>query len=183
MLKLKSVAVAMVFTTASVGAFADSFNLGALPIPSSAGVNTSYNLVNVPDGTSFTDTYSFSIAGSATVSAALSNEAVDVGSGYAGAISSFAAAIDGNPLTLTGPVLGMDGGYPSSTLFLGLSQTFHIGAGAHSLVISGTTYNPGGSAYVGALTISAPAVPEPETYAMMLAGIAAIGFVVMRRRD
>ena len=32
-------------------------------------------------------------------------------------------------------------------------------------------------------TAIAAAVPEPETYAMMLAGVAAIGFVVMRRRD
>ena len=32
-------------------------------------------------------------------------------------------------------------------------------------------------------TATAAPVPEPESYAMMLAGIAAVGFVVLRRRD
>ena len=29
-------------------------------------------------------------------------------------------------------------------------------------------------------TVTAPAIPEPETYALMLAGLAAVGFVIRR---
>ena len=29
-------------------------------------------------------------------------------------------------------------------------------------------------------TVAAPAIPEPETYALMLAGLAAVGFVIRR---
>lgn len=39
---------------------------------------------------------------------------------------------------------------------------------------------PGGS-YGGALTITS-AVPEPETYALMLAGLGVMGFIAMRRK-
>jgi hypothetical protein len=39
---------------------------------------------------------------------------------------------------------------------------------------------PGGTIDVVALT---PAVPEPGTYALMLGGLAAIGFVIRRRRN
>ncbi|MDT8999652.1 FxDxF family PEP-CTERM protein [Paucibacter sp. APW11] len=36
--------------------------------------------------------------------------------------------------------------------------------------------------FTGSLSV-APAVPEPETYALLLAGLGALGFVVRRRRE
>lgn len=53
-------------------------------------------------------------------------------------------------------------------------------AGSNDLSVSGVTNIALGGIYTGA--ISAAAVPEPQTYAMFAAGLAAIGFLVSRRR-
>jgi hypothetical protein len=51
---------------------------------------------------------------------------------------------------------------------------------AYSFMVSGLVAGaPAG--YYTFTAVAAP-VPEPETYALMLAGIAAVGFVAMRRR-
>ena len=47
----------------------------------------------------------------------------------------------------------------------------------YTLVISGTSHSA--SAYSGAITLSP--VPEPETYALLGAGLALVGFMVRRR--
>ena len=60
-----------------------------------------------------------------------------------------------------------------------------IGAGNHTLEILGSATGPGGFTY-GAYSytpqvLTAP-VPEPETYAMLLAGLGAVGFMSRRRQ-
>jgi hypothetical protein len=52
-------------------------------------------------------------------------------------------------------------------------------AGQYHLDISGT-FGPNASA--GQYSVAIAAVPEPETYAMLLAGLGAMGFVARRRR-
>ncbi len=41
---------------------------------------------------------------------------------------------------------------------------------------------PAGAVYIDDINLAVAAVPEPETYAMMLAGLAAVGAMVRRRR-
>ena len=55
-------------------------------------------------------------------------------------------------------------------------------AGSYALVIEGTTSGGGGiyTGWLGALVQATP-VPEPESYALMLAGLGVLGFVAKRR--
>nr|WP_316642965.1 FxDxF family PEP-CTERM protein [uncultured Roseateles sp.] len=53
-----------------------------------------------------------------------------------------------------------------------------LAAGTYSIKVTGTSMSAG-SSYTGNVTL-AP-VPEPETYALMLAGLAAVGFIARRR--
>ena len=52
--------------------------------------------------------------------------------------------------------------------------------GFYQFLVTGTTSGSAGGVYLGAL--SAQAVPEAETYGMMLAGLGLVGFMVSRRR-
>jgi hypothetical protein len=53
-------------------------------------------------------------------------------------------------------------------------------AGNYALTVMGVANGTSGGIYTGAISVTA--VPEPETYAMMLAGLAALGFLARRRQ-
>lgn len=72
-------------------------------------------------------------------------------------------------------VIGTDTNPADGFTFSGLS------AGSYSLTFVGLTTGTLGGSYGGA--ILAQTIPEPETYALMLAGLAAIGFAALRRRE
>ena len=54
-------------------------------------------------------------------------------------------------------------------------------AGSYYINVTGVTTAPLGGIYNGAISVTV--VPEPETYAMMLAGLGALGFLARRRRN
>ena len=54
-------------------------------------------------------------------------------------------------------------------------------AGSYYLAVGGLSNGTQGGIYSGAISVTA--VPEPETYAMMLAGLGALGFLARRRRN
>lgn len=56
-----------------------------------------------------------------------------------------------------------------------------LGAGDYALAVTGFTSGSMGGAYTGIL--AAAPVPEPETYALMLAGLGIVGFIASRRRQ
>lgn len=87
---------------------------------------------------------------------------------FFGTVSFSSVLIDGNALALTSTPTGY--GFN----FSGLA------AGAHTLTVEGA-YPKGGHAYVGSL-YATPAVPEPESMALALAGLGVMGLVARRRQ-
>jgi hypothetical protein len=85
--------------------------------------------------------------------------------------SATAAAVDGNAAGLVGSL----GGTVSTTW-----------AAGDTMWIRWTDLNDSGNDHglaIDNVSLSVSAVPEPSTYAMLLAGVAAIGFVARRRRN
>jgi hypothetical protein len=111
-------------------------------------------------GGTFSDDFSFDLSGLSTVTGS-------VGSLF-GTVSFSSALIDGNALTLSSTPTGY-----------GFSLT-GLAAGAHTLTIEGA-FPKGGHAYIGSL-YATPAVPEPESLALALAGVGVLGTVVRRRQ-
>ena len=117
----------------------------------------------------FTDIWTFTVAPpGATAAASATNIALFGGGG----ITSFAGVLAIIPLDLTiansPPVV--------VSVLSGFAGT--LSAGVYSLTISG---NAGNGASYGGNVVLTP-IPEPETYALMLAGLGVVGFVAARRR-
>ena len=83
-----------------------------------------------------------------------------------------------NGLKISGPELHLNGtALPTNYDEVIVGGGSGTASGPFSLVVSGLTNNE--SAYSGTFTVTA--VPEPETYAMLLAGLFGMGFMAKRR--
>ena len=167
-MKLKNTFVAAALAVAASASFADTF---ASNLDLTAG-NAFFGR-NDASG-SFVDTYSFTLLNtsflvSATASSAASG---DQDLDYTSLLIKNSS--DVTVATFAGN-LGTD-----ANEFYALSQTL-LAPGSYKLVISGLN-SPTQASYSGNLAVSVAAVPEPETYALMLAGLGAMGFVARRRK-
>jgi len=167
-MKIKSLVAASLLAVASVGSFAAGGQLGTLTT-SGASFNTA-----VAPG-SFSDNWQFSLSSLSNVGASLTNIQFSFGPSTFGAISSFAALLDGTVLNLLSVPVAVPGGTVTTNVLYG-SKT--LDAGLHTLNVSGFAGATGAS-YGGSIAV-AP-VPEPETYAMLLVGLGLMGAVVRRR--
>lgn len=133
---------------------------------------------------------------------AIDNTSVPIGNSFASAVGGFTDLYTftlGTPNVLGGVVATFDSGLVFNIDNLAVSLTggtivgsltdsnpadgYQFGGllgGAYTLKVMGDVLGTSGGAYGG--TIQATPVPEPESYALMLAGLAAMTFVARRRR-
>jgi hypothetical protein len=166
-MSMKSVLAVAALTMASVSTSwaaggALTFVPNVTPPSSTASFSATVN------GT-FNDTWMFNVA---PPGASLGTSITNISFGLTGGISSFAGTLASTPLNFGsssfGPVV--------LNVLAGFTGT--LTPGAYTLTVSG---NAGSGASYGGNVVLTP-VPEPETYALMLAGLGAVGFVASRRR-
>lgn len=174
---LKSVAAASVLGLASLNAAAvvgptpPTFEEGLLPY----GTTQDSTVVAGP----FIQTWGFTLPTNGGFFAGVLN--IPVTPLYGIAWTSL--ALVSNPDGLVGSPDDVTLGVPivSGTNQLSLSSGA-LAAGKYYLAASGITNGTNGGIYSVSFTVSAPPVPEPEGYAMMLAGLGLVGAMVLRRR-
>ena len=180
MFEIKKIVILAAFATSASASMAVNYNWGPHD-PS----ETNSPLVTVG---SFSDLYTFTVTGlNAIAGVAVTNNVV---------ITPF----PGNTIVvynITGGIfslwrdngaIGLGGGdvqVGSNWIFDGTtgstSRTASLNTGSYYYLVSGTATGTSGGLYTIASALQP--VPEPETYALMLAGLGVVGFVAARRRN
>jgi PEP-CTERM motif len=114
------------------------------------------------------ETYTFSIADPGTVS----GKAFSLPLGSLYGTSFFGVTLRDASSTVVGHDFSPANGFSFANL----------SAGSYSLNFFGKTTGSLGAVYAGVIASETAPVPEPHTYALMMAGIGVVGFVVARRR-
>jgi hypothetical protein len=170
-MKLKNIALAAMLAGSVFGgnAYAEDFTV---PLTQSNNNPSRYTAFfgNVPDGlegTSFTDTFTFTpeLFSNGRVSSGVINIAL----GADNELTPFSASLNGLAFTASATEAGV------YTL-----RNAWLSPGPLVLTITGLIGADGGS-YAG--NINLLAVPEPETYGMMLGGLALLGYMARRRKQ
>lgn len=151
---------------------------GASHAASLGTLNPSASFANTVTG-AFTDSWTFDLSAPSVIGASVTNVEIFLNGLANGGIQGFSATLNGVPLGLTTTPGGAAPVQTVTQVLAGNTNTF-LAKGAHELVVSGTGITGASASYGG--NIVATPVPEPETYAMMLAGIGAIAFLLRRRR-
>ena len=120
-------------------------------------------------GTNFADTITFSgLAASGLYDVWLDFSASKIGTGA----TAFLQGATSSPVTIAESAF-------SKRFHLGTLATTQMSNGAGAFVFTFNAPNAVGAHYTGALEVAL--VPEPGTYALFAAGLAAVGFMVRRR--
>lgn len=157
-MKMKSVLAALAIAAASASSFAGNYSTSF----DADGFASIFKTYAKNTGTSFNDTWSFTGVNAGTY---------DIEGDLSGTNVSFSSVVlDGKSWDL----------FASGNAFRFASVSF-TGTKPVLLNIIGTKSNTAISNYNGSVTVTA--VPEPETYAMLLAGLGLMGGIARRRKQ
>ncbi len=170
-MKLKMLSAAILLALGAPAAMAsqctgDGFGLGAIGAASRSFASQCFRTLSSP-GASFTDHYSFSIAALGNVSGGLVDFLV----------------FQWNDVNLSSVVVSGQGQVRTDNSAADGFSFAALGAGNYDLAVSGSLDRGqlfGG--YTGSISAVAAPVPEPETYAMLMLGLAGVGFAARRRK-
>jgi hypothetical protein len=169
-MKLKSIIAACAIGVCSFGASATNYTVGNLAAYGDMGWTTPVGQTG-----SFTDTYNFSLsAGTYSVGGIASRVAAKVSQQF----TSFTGYLTSTNVGFGQVNMTLSELAPGKSQFL--TYDGNLSAGNYSMTITGVTHSA--SALYNAQLIATP-VPEPETLAMMLAGLGLIGAVTRRRSN
>lgn len=171
-MKFKSSVIAVALAAGMVSAMATNlYSIGDLTARGDTGYAESFSF----SSPGFDDMFTFTIAGGvndfSTFNSKLSLKPNQQ-------LSSFEGQLTGPSFSQTLLSIFTPGGGGSPTV-QGLGYEGPLGAGDYTLSLKGTASRSGSYA----VQLLAAPIPEPETYAMLLAGLGVIGTIAVRRRN
>lgn len=177
-------AALVVALSLSVPAFAGHYGSAASVVGAGGIV---FNATTPKDGIDFTDDFTFTMgtgtSANLSFSAIFNNYDVITGTNNYGPVVlptlTFSLGSVENTMMPVGNITDPSGSALASTAFSGLSTN-----AVYTLKVAGTASDGYGSYYIPggySVTISAQSVPEPATYALLLASLSLMG-VISRRR-
>lgn len=134
----------------------------------------SRDILSQNKGNSFTDKFSFTTWGAGEVSGYIS--ALGGGDKNGLAINGFSLFDNNGTQLLTGTQES------SGNLDLWTFNYNNLAAGTYWVQVTGNVLGNGRADYNGGVGLALAPVPEPETYAMMLAGLGMLGFAARRKQ-
>ena len=144
-----------------------------------AHFGNSFNGSNI--GNTFVDKYLFTLSGNYDSAASVTSSFLKSGTIKDLLITNF-SIVQYDPLNQS--VLQT---YAGSNITTGITDHWELNAtglqtGSYYLQVDGKVIGNGGGSYGSDLTVSISAVPEPETYGMLLAGMGLLGLVARRKK-
>lgn len=125
-------------------------------------------------GISFNDDYIFDLVLDSDVSGSATNLKLSLNGISFLNIDNFSLSLYDSANTFLGSATLMDGSYQLNDVFLTAGNDYYFR-------VSGTVSGWYGGSY--SFSAVAQPIPEPETYALMLAGLGALGYMSRRRRQ
>lgn len=183
---VKNAACVAIVSGAGVMANAAVVDLGPLPVGTTNFNNAAFVVLSDPlTGGSFLDALIFGLPANGGSSYGVIDAPLDLSAVVPGLkfnsiftfVSVMGPGVDGT--LLTGDDVMLAGGVIAPTTTFSFDLGANSGGAAYLLVGGVTPTGSVGSLYSGSITVTA--VPEPESYAMLLAGLGVMGAIAVRR--